>query len=96
MSNEVSQSEILNKYNVKSVHERSTGWRINMVLTDKETNGQHHASLYWDEDTGYKFEIHNPASEKLVNLMSRPEFEYSLDCIFHPENNLDIEADNGN
>jgi hypothetical protein len=83
MSSEVSIDEILDKYRIKVNYERVTGWLVDVTLTDLETNAQHDGALSWNEHFGYQFDLHNPASETLRDLMDRPEFEYSLDCIIH-------------
>lgn len=83
MANEVSIEEILDKYRIKVNYEINTGWRADVSFTDPQTNAVHDGSLTWDEISGYDFHLHAPASDTLRDLMNRPEFEYSLDCIIH-------------
>lgn len=81
MSNEVTISELISKFDVKKNYEHSTGWQADLSIVDKETNATNDVSLRWDEDYGYSIEFHNPVSDSLKSMLDRPEFEYVLDCV---------------
>lgn len=83
MSNEVSIYELKDKFDIGIARSRSTGWRVDVQLIDKHDKSQNTGTLYWDEQNGYYFELHNPASNNLQDVIDRPEFEYSLDSIIH-------------
>lgn len=78
---EVTITELSNKFLVTKNYERNTGWHADLTLTDRETGSQFNVGLNWDENWGYDFEPYSPLNPKLRELMERPEFEYVLDCV---------------
>lgn len=83
---EVTQDEILSKYDVKLNKEITTGWCKDITLTDA-TGKVIELRLYWSMEDGYwMLSVKNDIPE-----MDRPEFEYILDCITEDQK-IDREA----
>lgn len=75
--NEVTQDELLSKYDVQLKKELTTAWVKDLILTDA-TGEEFNIRITWDMDKGYNC-IHN--SNVRIPEMDRPEFEYVLDSI---------------
>lgn len=74
---EVTQDELLSKYDIQLKKETVTGWLKEITLTDA-TGKVTILHLYWDDSDGYNVMINDT---KDLPEMDRPEFEYVLDCI---------------
>jgi hypothetical protein len=74
---EVTQDEMVSKYDIQLKKETVTGWLKEITLTDA-TGKVIELNLYWNDVDGYDATI--KGSNKLPE-MDRPEFEYILDCI---------------
>ena len=74
---EVTQDEMLSKYDVQLREEQVTAWVKTIVLTDA-TGEVTEIELHWDKELGYDAVY---VTDKKLPEHSRPEFEYILDCI---------------
>lgn len=73
---EVTQDELLSKYDIQLKKEMVTGWVKDITLTDA-TGKVIELRLFWSMDDGYwMLSVKNDIPE-----MDRPEFEYILDSI---------------
>lgn len=75
MVDEVTISELMDKYMISSDGKASTGFTKSIILNDG-TN-QYSGRLYWDSHDGYEMMW----DSKKPPEADRPEFEYTLDCI---------------
>lgn len=84
---EVTQDELLSKYDIQLKKETVTGWLKEITLTDALGNVIL-AHLFWDDMNGYNVIINHTTR---LPEMDRPEFEYILDCITEDQK-IDREA----
>ena len=78
----VTSQEILDRYSVELLKETPTGWLKVIKFADTNSGESYLARLWWDEHDGYSFGIDDLRGVmSLKDLMTRPEFEYTLDSI---------------
>lgn len=85
MSNDVTREELLNNFDILIGPERSTGWTRELSIKGKDDFNYTQATLRWDEDYGYMFEVHGEVPDSIKSFKDRPEFEYALDSLSNGE-----------
>lgn len=84
---EVTQDEMLSKYDIQLKKELTTAWVKDLILVNA-TGQKFEIRITWDMDAGYNC-VHNPSVH--IPEMDRPEFEYVLDSITEDQK-IDKEA----
>jgi hypothetical protein len=79
-ADELTIKDIISKYDVDLRLVEYNGWVKVMFFTDKE-NRSYKGRLRWSMNDGYLMEWDGVPPTDLLELSTRPEFEYIVDCI---------------
>jgi hypothetical protein len=77
---EISMKEILDKYKIYLRFTEYSAWSKSINFIDNEGTVTK-ATLHWDIHAGYSITWLGVPNKELLDMSSRPEFEYVIDCI---------------
>jgi len=80
VSSEVTIKEVMSKYDVLLKFTDYLSWTKTIRFIDRERKS-YNGILHWDASNGYALTFPADVPKDLLEMSTRPEFEYVLDCI---------------
>ena len=80
MFNDITIKEVMSKYDVMLKFTDYESWTKTIRFIDRDRKS-YTGILHWDHHTGYSITLPIDVPKDLLEMSTRPEFEYVLDCI---------------